>query len=243
MTKKIDFSNSKKIKMIKLFEDGMSLIEIRKIFECSFSTVRKNLINFLGLENYKKIAKEHSQENARKIGRKYGQENVKKAQEVAATLPRSKKQRETSREIGRKVGSLPKTEKQREASQENGRKSGRENIIKYNKSKKARENIKKVHKFNAENHNWISNPEHLFFLKCLTKMFFLKNIKKQFYLKGLNHAFDFAIPSQKLLFEIDGDYWHKDRKKQDTEIDTFAKSVGWSIMRFDDKKLKELKVI
>ena len=107
-------------------------------------------------------------------------------------------------------------------------------------SKKA---VKKMHNVNAKNHIWVSNPEHRFFLMSLSKMFFLKDIERQFYLKGLNHAFDFAIPSQKLLFEVDGDYWHSQNPERDLEIDNFAKSAGWSIFRFNDAKLKELEII
>ena len=206
--------------MAKFFEDGMILKDIAKIFRCSHNTIRKTLINFLEKERYKKIAREHSRENQETIGRKLGKLPKKS---------KTKKQIETSRENIKKAHLLPRTPTQIENSRENGRKTGRENL-------------KKAHEALAKG-VWISNPEHRFFLICLSKMFFLKDIEKQYYLKGLNHAFDFAIPSQKLLFEIDGDYWHSQNPKRDVEIDNFAKSAGWSIFRFNDAKLKELRII
>ena len=100
--------------------------------------------------------------------------------------------------------------------------------------RKATEAAKKVH---------ISSWEDKFLEKHLERYYPIFKIERQYYLKGLNHAFDFAIPELNFLFEIDCDYWHKDRKARDTEIDTFAKSIGWSVLRFNDAKLKELKII
>ena len=144
-------------------------------------------------------------------------ENIKKAQDVAATLPRSEKQLAANLENIKKAHNLPRSEKQLE-------------------------NIKRAQEV-AKNGVWVSSWEDKFYLKCLTKMFFLKDIEKQYYLKGLNHAFDFAIPSQKLLFEIDGDYWHSQNPERDIEIDKFAKSAGWFVIRFNDEKMKTLKII
>ena len=193
---KINFSDKEKNQMASLFEDGMILSEIAKIFNYSTTPIGRTLIDFLGKEKYKEIAKEHLRESRLK--------NLKKAGEVAWSLPRSEKQLKAVRENGR-------------------------------------ENVKKAHEASAKG-IWISSPEHRFFLICLSKMFFLKDIEKQYYLKGLNHAFDFAIPKFKLLFEIDGDYWHRDRKERDTEIDNFAKSEGWTVIRFNDAKLRELEI-
>ena len=207
------FSNEEKIEIAKLFENGMVLSKIAKKYNCSRSPIEKNLIEFLGEQKYKKIGKEHNREASK--------ENLK----MSHSLPRSEKQLKAVRENIKRAqeasATLPRSEKQLAANLEN--------------IKKAQET--------CVNGIWISNPEHRFFLMCLSKMFFLKDIKSQFYLKGLNHAFDFAIPSQRLLFEIDGDYWHKDRKERDLEINNFAKNNDWTIFRFNDAKLKELGVI
>ena len=214
---KHNFLDKEKIQMAKLYEDGMILREIGKNFNCPYSTIRKNLIEFLGEERYKKISKEHKRESIKRAHNLPRSEKQIMQLEKLHSLPRSEKQLENIKKATEVAHNLPRSEKQLE-------------------------NIKKAHEACVKG-IWISNPEHRFFLTCLSKMFFLKDIEKQYYLKGLNHAFDFAIPSQKLLFEIDGDYWHKDRKERDVEIDNFAKSAGWSIFRFNDSKLKELKII
>ena len=190
---KTNFSDKEKAEMTKFFEDGIGLIKIGKIFNYSYSTIRRTLIDFLGKEKYQEIAKEHSREGS------------KKGAEASAKLPRSKKQ-----------------------------------------IKASQENVKKMQKAGAEacaKGIWISNPEHRFFLMCLTKMFFLKDIERQYYLKGLNHSFDFAIPKFKLLFEIDGDYWHSQNPERDVKIDKVAKSEGWAVIRFDDAKMRKLGII
>lgn len=115
------------------------------------------------------------------------------------------------------------------------------------RSLKQKEQIKNWQKAGQEatRELYVSSWEDKFFLICLTKMFFSKDIKRQFYLKGLNHAFDFAIPEFKILFEIDGDYWHNqsERKKRDAKIDNFVNDTDWILFRYNDEDLKKLEVI
>ena len=247
MPRKIYFSNEEKTQMAEFFENGMILSDIAEIFGYSVSTIRKNLLKVLSKEKHREIAKDHLKEGIKKAWEasaklprsekqlKAVRENIKKAQEVAHSLPRSPNQLENLK----KMHSLPRSENQFKAARENLKKA--HNLP---RSEKQKEQLKKVTETLAKG-IWISNSEHRFFLMCLTKMFFLKDIKRQFYLEGLNHAFDFAIPSQKLLFEIDGDYWHSrpGRNERDIKIDNFAKSEGWFVLRFNDAKLKELGVI
>lgn len=96
------------------------------------------------------------------------------------------------------------------------------------------------------NLSYVSNPEHLFYLKCLTKFFPIRFIYRQFYLKGLNHSFDFSVPKFKILFEIDGNYFHSlpDRVERDAEINEFVWRTypDWVLFRFSDENLKGLNI-
>ena len=248
-----NFSHKEEAQIADLFKNGMLLSEIAKIFTCSESPIRRILNDFLGKEQYQTITKEHLRKSSAK--------NFKKAREASAKLPRNENQIKASQENLKKAWSLSRSEKQIEASRENFKgasevshslsrsekqkeqlKKAREVAATLPRSDKQKENVKKMHKALAQG-IWQSSWEDNFFLKCLTKMFFPKDIERQYYLKGLNHAFDFAIPKSKLLFEIDGDYWHSKIPERDVKIDNFAKSEGWSVLRFNDEKLRELKII
>lgn len=160
-------------------------------------------------------------------------------------------------ENGRKTGS------------ENGRKTGSENLKKWQDDhpeeqkenlkkwqkehpKQVKENGRKLVEWNAKNHTFISRPEAFFYLTVLSKTFFLKDIIPQYYIKEIRHYADFAIPSQKLLFEVDGDYYHghsgnlemdKKAKLRDAQIDKWAKDNGWTIFRYNDKKMRKLGIL
>lgn len=115
-----------------------------------------------------------------------------------------------------------------------------------NQLESVRKNIKKAHE-SLSDFRWISNPEHLFYLKCLTKLFPLRFVKRQFYLKGLNHSFDFALPKFKILIEIDGDYFHSlpGKKERDVEINEFVYRTypDWILIRYSDNDLKRMDIL
>lgn len=50
---------------------------------------------------------------------------------------------------------------------------------------------------------------------------------------------DFALPSYKLVIELDGHQYHKDRKEFDRRRDAFMKRKGWKVMRFTYNDIKK----
>ena len=243
------FSKEERENICKLFENGMKLRSIGKIFECSRAPIRRILIEILGEEKYKEIAKEHLSERSRKMGK----------------LPKTQVQRDTCRRMGekwmkehpeehrenaRKMGKLPKTEKQIEHCRKMGLKYGPINGPEIGR-KTGPINIKYAQEWHANNHTYISRPEAIFYITCLSKNFWLKDIIPQYYIKEIKHRVDFAVPSQKLLFEVDGDRWYghsgnkemdKERLERDAEVDKWAKDNGWTIFRYNDEKMRKLGV-
>lgn len=53
---------------------------------------------------------------------------------------------------------------------------------------------------------------------------------------------DVAVPLLKLDFEFDGEYWHKDKDK-DNIRDNILKGIGWEVIRIDKAKLEAMFVI
>ena len=223
-----NFSNKEKSEIVKLFEDGMILSEIGKIFGCSLGRVRGEIINSLGKEKYKKIAKEHSSENSRKIGLK----TIKKAQEVAHKLPKNKNQIEASRENIKKAQEvahkLPRNENQLEASRENGRKMGKVY---------GSENFKKAIKASQINHPSIYEKQ---FKRALENknIFFewqkIINFPKESFIKFC--IVDFFINS-KIIVEIDG-WSHNLDPSYDKERDKICKKLGFEVLRFTHDEIQ-----
>ena len=150
------------------------------------------------------------------------------------------------------MGQLPGTEKQLEARRETGRKVGRmsqfgEQNGMYGKhlSDETKRKITDSLLKNAKDNGFISSWEDKLFDKLLKKVYVLFEIKRQYRIRDFNHPFDFAIPELMFLFEVDGDHWHDtpEAKKKDAEIDRIAKSKGWSVIRFNDARLKKLNII
>ena len=216
------FTDFEKVERVKRFKNGDSLRKLAQKFGCSYSTIRRHLIIESKIENYTKVAKEHTFERTRKMGLKYGEKNLEKWK---------KEHPEDHAKNGRK--SLAKW-----------REEHPEEVIKACQ-KAGKNRIKNLIKWNTKNHNYISRPEALFYITRLTKNFYSKDIVPQFFIKELNHRVDFAIPSQKLLFEVDGDYTHSrpGRKERDTQVDKWAKENGWTMFRFNDKKMRKLGII
>jgi very-short-patch-repair endonuclease len=51
----------------------------------------------------------------------------------------------------------------------------------------------------------------------------------------INRFVDFFIPSKKLFIEVDGEYWHKDRKELDAKKDEDATECGFQTIRIPAK--------
>ena len=271
MSKKIELKNVEKLEMILLFNIGKTLKEIGKVFNCSGTSVGRILISEMDTNEYKRIAKERQKENGQKAFQKLGKlPKTEKQIETCRENGRNSRKKwnakhpEEHKKNGRKAGlkyglenlkkawKLPRTLLQIETCRENGRKTGSINITKYNESEKGRENTKKLHESNAKNHNFISRPEAIFYITHLSKNFWLKDIVPQYFIKEIKHRVDFAVPSQNLLFEVDGDYYHghsgdpemdKERLERDAEVDKWAKDNGWTIFRYNDEKMKKLGII
>lgn len=48
---------------------------------------------------------------------------------------------------------------------------------------------------------------------------------------------DFALPKRKIVIEVDGEYWHQDKKK-DRERQRIIEQQGYTVLRFTDNQLK-----
>ena len=59
--------------------------------------------------------------------------------------------------------------------------------------------------------------------------------------RGTKYVLDFAFPKEKLNIECDGEYWHEKCKNpgEDEERDEFLKNMGWHVLRFRSKEIKE----
>lgn len=53
---------------------------------------------------------------------------------------------------------------------------------------------------------------------------------------------DFALPDYRLVIELDGYQYHKDRKEQDHQRDLYMEKRGWTVMRFTYKDVKNKRV-
>lgn len=58
----------------------------------------------------------------------------------------------------------------------------------------------------------------------------------------LGFIIDFAIPDKKIAIEVDGKYWHKD-KKRDRFRDWMLRRAGWKVVRIDEDGIENLKNI
>lgn len=214
------FSPKEKNLIVEKFKDGNSYKEFGKEFKCSWSPIKKVLIERLGEMEYFRIAKEHIREGE------------KKGIIAAAKKPPTRKKIKSNYENGKNAGELPKVPSQIAATRRMGEKYGPINIL-------------KAHEANDKNHNFVSKPEAMFYITILSRTFFLKDIVPQFHIKDLNHRVDFAVPRNHLFFEIDGDYYHSlpGKKERDVEINEWSQNNSWIMLRYHDSDLKKLNVI
>ena len=220
--------------VIKLYQMDFSTQYISKMLHCSVGPIRKFLRERKLLKGHRAGCGEknpmyHKSHSTKQLLQ------IQKWRKAAWNAPRSEKQFEQCQ----KMGQAPKTKNQLIGCQKGGQKAGPINI-------------NCAIEWNAKNGAWISRPEALFYITRLSKNFYLKDIVPQYYIKKIKHRVDFAIPSQKLLFEVDGDYYHghsgnaqidKERIKRDKEIDKWAKENGWTIFRYTDKDMRKLGII
>lgn len=107
-------------------------------------------------------------------------------------------------------------------------------------------------KFLSTTHPIISKPE-----KKVKRFFDKNNISYMQQVKIKNRVFDFYLPKQNILIEVDGCYWHgkpekykvlnetqKEHKKIDQEKNKLAKEQGYKLIRiWEDEIDKEWRII
>ena len=50
---------------------------------------------------------------------------------------------------------------------------------------------------------------------------------------------DFIIPKKKLIIEVDGEFWHKNKEEKDKNRDKLFEKRGYKTIHFTDKELKK----
>ena len=214
----IVFTEVERNEIIRLYRENKNLNtlkEISKKFDCSEHTIYRRLFLWLGSEF----------KNERKRRRVL---ICEKANIESHKVEHSKKWKESwrvNKMLGFKIqAKMDRSEKQNE----------HWNKV-LEKQRKQREEGKEV---------WISSWEDQFYTRLL-KYFDTEDIKRQFYLDGLRHAFDFGIPSLKILIEIDGNYYHSFHQSRDKKINEFVQQnySDWVLFRFNDEILKEANII
>ena len=206
------FSNKEKIQISNLYKNGKSLRKIAKIFGCSGGPIKKILIEFLGEEKYKKIAKEHSVENT-KQWQKAGAETV------------TEKQRKACQKTGKKYGlenlkmahTLSRSEKQKNAVRENIKKATK--MVQKNHSSVYEKKFKLALENNNIQFKWqeiIDFPDGSFSSYCIVDFFIAPNI----------------------IVEIDG-WSHLIDPSYDKKRDKICNNLGFKILRFTHEEIKE----
>lgn len=106
------------------------------------------------------------------------------------------------------------------------------------------ENRKMYYKNHPEKHParlLANNRNHMTYPEKVTYDWLVKNnieFKHQFKFEFNNKVryVDFYIPNQKIFIEIDGEFWHKDRKQIDLEKDQSAEQIGIKTLRIPAKE-------
>lgn len=205
------FSETEELNIVFLYADkNWSIVKLAQRYKCSGGPINRILLEKLGLNQVKKIAKEHSRRNIIKHNK-------------------SEKGRKTSIENGQKAGQIPNSLKQR--------KSAQKTIIKRNKSKKGRETSRKLgQKWGPINikkalaHQERSKLE-IFFEKILksTKIPFEHNQN----ILGTNYEADFLIKGTNLIVEVDGyPHYKLERQRTDKIRDRKIEVLGYKVIRF-----------
>ena len=114
-------------------------------------------------------------------------------------------------------------------------------------------NVNKISKLIHRNYKSILSKASKLKIKKLTKktyheflfQFFLKNLNfnentnylYDLTIKPTRYSGDFVFNQEKMIFEIDGIYWHN--KIRDKKRDLKLKKLGYQIYRFTDKKIEK----
>ena len=246
--KKIIFLDKEKTEIANLFENGMGLVDIAKIFECSFQTIQRNLIDFLGKEKYKKITKEHLREAGQKITFNFTDKEKTRMAEffkngmfliIIAKIfgcGRSTIGQNLIDFLGEEKYKKIAKEHLREVHRETGRKNGK--LPATEKTKEAaKENFKKAQKASQKNHSSIY--EKNFKLALENKNFEFESQKiidfpAESFIKYC--IVDFFV-NPNLIVEVDG-WSHGLDPTYDEKRDKICKELGFKVLRFTHEEVQ-----
>ena len=234
------FSNSERAKITNGYKYGVTINKLAQKFGCSGTPIGKVLIEELGLENYKKIAKEHSRKNSQK--------SIKKAQEA------SSQKRKIIFSESEKIEMWRLFKEDGMGAIQIGEKFGcsRGPIVGMFILEHPDEYKNIAEKHCKQNKNYISSWEDKFYDEYLFPIFRDCDLRRQYYIIGLKHVFDFAIVECNILIEVDGGRWHghSGNPEQDNEalkkmakINEFVKKSCWKLYRYNDEDLRKLGII
>ena len=134
-------------------------------------------------------------------------------------------------------------------------KSGREHLLKVGfrnplTQRKAHLGIIKAHRHGSYFESVVAN----YLIKLNLK------IERQYYVRGppqlVSNQFvrecgtrrkvyliDIALPDSKIAIEVDGEHWHRNRKVEDAERDSYLRSKGWKVIRIPASDVKTGKYV
>ena len=220
---KYQFSNSEKEKICELFENGVILKEIGKIFRYSKTSIRKILIKKLGLEKYKEIAKKHLKETRSKNLKKWMKENPEEHKKICQKGGQKGGLISGPKNIT-KAQKLPRTENQCESSRKNGQITGPENIKKYLQT--CQRNNASI--YEKQFKNALEDENILFEWQVII------DFPEENFLKFA--VADFLVDSN-IIIEIDGGT-HQIDPSYDIRRDEICMNLGYTIFRFSHEDIK-----
>ncbi len=93
------------------------------------------------------------------------------------------------------------------------------------------------------NMNKISIPQRK--LYDYLKQYYFVNIELEYPIKGKFQTYylDIAIPSLKVNFEYDGEYWHRETKYSDEARDNELNKLGWLVIRINKNNVSQIDFI
>lgn len=68
--------------------------------------------------------------------------------------------------------------------------------------------------------------------------------ERQFQIKEGTHRYDFLLVGTNILVEIDGEFWHNNKKQREKDMmfEKFANDNGYTVLRFTDKEMYKSKL-
>lgn len=219
--------------IISAYTDGKSSMQVAQLFCCSHRTVlnilRQNSIPARTLKEaralqthhkQKKLSHEQEQEVTRLYQSGFSSCEIKNLKQISITMVFDILQR----------NNIPKRSL-KESRQLAAKKYG-EKI-----SKASSENIRQLMKSGKLNHSFSNTkPERDFTNWCIANSM---EYIAQFQINGKGHYYDFYLPTQNLIVEIDGDYWHSliEQIERDVQHNQLAQANRYNLIRFKQSEI------